>query len=105
MMRISFSDRRLCLIRILTPIIPTFNFSIEKTFHDFRQLVLAFKKASKEATEHVKKSSKGGRHPGWKGVPESTQNLIAFTDAFAHVIDSEPISTYMGKVSNFTLLF
>ncbi len=35
---------------------------------------------------------------GWKNVPESTQNLIAFSDAFAHVIDSEPISHFIGKV-------
>lgn len=46
----------------------------------------------------MEKISGDGRQPGWKGVPESTQNLIAFTDAFAHVIESEPISSYMGKV-------
>jgi hypothetical protein len=67
-------------------------FSIEKSFHDFRALVAAFKKASKEATDKMKTG-------GWKGVPESTQNLIAFSDAFAHVIDSEPVSGFIGKMT------
>lgn len=38
------------------------------------------------------------RGKGWSGVPESTQNLIAFSDAFSQVIESEPISSYIGKV-------
>jgi hypothetical protein len=67
--------------------------SIEKSFHDFRNLVTEFKSASKDATEKMEKTR------GWEGVPESTQNLIAFSDAFAHVIDSEPISHFIGKVS------
>ena len=66
---------------------------IEKSFHNFRSLEIAFKKATKDATEKMTKTG------GWSGVPESTQNVIAFSDAFAHVIDSEPQSNYMGKVS------
>ena len=67
--------------------------SITKTFHNFRNLVTAFKKASKDATDKMTKSG------GWKNVPESTQNLIAFSDAVSHVIDSEPISHFMGKMT------
>lgn len=63
-------------------------FNIEKSFHNFRNLVTAFKKASKDA-----------RAGGWKDVPESTQNLIAFSDAVSHVIDSEPISHFIGKMT------
>ena len=40
------------------------------------------------------------RSGGWKNVPESTQNLIAFSDAVSHVIDSEPISHFIAKVSS-----
>lgn len=68
-------------------------FNIEKSFHDFRNLVTEFRRASKDATEKVEKTK------GWEGVPESTQNLIAFSDAFAHVIDSEPISHFIGKMT------
>lgn len=66
--------------------------SIEKSFHNFRNLVNEFKAASslEMADNH--------RRKGWAGVPESTQNMIALSDALSHVIDSEPISTYMGKV-------
>lgn len=53
----------------------------------------AFKRASKDATDKMKKTG------GWTGVPESTQNVIAFSEAFSHVIDSEPVSHYIGKVS------
>lgn len=76
--------------------------SIEKSFHDFRQLVAAFKKAAKDANDKARKNNNRdgkGHHSGWKGVPESTQNLIAFTECFAHVIEGEPISTFVGKVS------
>jgi len=68
-------------------------YSIEKSFHDFRHLVTEFRKSSKDATEKMEKTR------GWEGVPESTQNLIAFSDAFAHVIDSEPISHFIGKMT------
>jgi len=54
--------------------------------------VNAFKRASKDATDKMKKTG------GWTGVPESTQNVIAFSEAFSHVIDSEPVSHYIGKV-------
>jgi len=77
-------------------------FSIEKSFHDFRQLVAAFKKAAKDASDKARKKDNRdgkGRHLGWKGVPESTQNLIAFTECFAHVIEAEPISTFVGKMT------
>jgi len=68
-------------------------FSIEKSFHNFRNLITAFKKASKDATDQMRRSG------GWKNVPESTQNLIAFSDAVSHVIDSEPISHFIGKMT------
>ncbi len=74
--------------------------SIEKSFHDFRQLVAAFKKAAKDASDKARRKD----NRGWKGVPESTQNLIAFTECFAHVIEAEPISTFVGKVSMMHLL-
>jgi hypothetical protein len=67
--------------------------SIEKSFHSFRNLVNEFKAASSisETEIHLRKK-------GWSGVPESTQTLIAFSDAFSQVIESEPISSFIGKV-------
>jgi len=65
-------------------------FRIEKSFKDFRSLVTEFKRASNETTDDIL----------GKGQPEleSTETLMAFSDAFSHVIDSSP-KTYLGKMS------
>lgn len=66
---------------------------IEKTFTDLRTLVTEFKRASNETTDDLRDKGQSG----WKDVPESTQSFIAFSDAFAHVVDSSP-KTYLAKV-------
>ena len=53
-----------------------------------------FKRASNETTDDLN-HRKG--QAGWKNVPESTQSFIAFSDAFAHVIDKSP-KAYLTKV-------
>lgn len=70
------------------------SFCIEKSFHSFRNLVNEFKAASS-----ISETDIHSRKKGWSGVPESTQNLIAFSDAFSQVIESEPISSYIGKMT------
>ena len=58
-----------------------------------RTLVTEFKRASNETTDDLRDKGQSG----WKDVPESTQSFIAFSDAFAHVVDSSP-KTYLAKV-------
>ncbi len=59
-----------------------------------------FKRAFNETTDDIR--ALGGQS-GWKDVPESTQSFIAFSDAFAHVIDKSP-KAYLAKVCMYSFL-
>ena len=50
-----------------------------------------FKEAAKGALKNKKNE--------WNGVSESAKCLIACSDALVHVVDTEPISHFIGKVS------
>jgi hypothetical protein len=49
-----------------------------------------FKDAAKVALKNKKNE--------WNGVSESAKCLIACSDALVHVVDTEPISHFIGKV-------
>ena len=63
---------------------------IGKSYKDFRNLVSDFKDAAKVAIKNKKNE--------WNGVSESAKRLIACSDALVHVVDTEPISHFIGKV-------